>query len=343
MKGLVHTAPYKFEFKDVPHPLVGDNDVLVRVRAVGICGSDLHGSTGKTGRRIPPIIMGHEASGVVEAVGKNAEGLAVGDRITFDSTVYCNQCPACRQGKVNLCKERMILGVSIPAFRRDGCMAEYVVMPWWITYKLPDAVSFEDAALVEPAAVSMHAARVTPIEVNDAVAVIGAGPIGLFAIQAAKVRGAGAVIAMDVREERLALAKQLGATATINTSSGDVGAALRKAIGRPDVDAIMEAVGLPATMELAFKIIKLGGQITLIGNVSKEIPLPLQEVIMREITVRGSFAIAGEYRACLDLMAQGRIQTKPLISRIMPLSEGQQAFDMLYKEDPTLMKIVLHP
>ena len=343
MKGLVHTAPYKFEFKDFPQPQVGDNDVLVRVKAVGICGSDLHGSTGKTGRRIPPIIMGHEAAGVVEALGKNAQGLAVGDRITFDSTVYCNQCPACRQGNVNLCKERMILGVSIPAFHRDGCMAEYVVMPWWIIYKLPDAVSFEDAALVEPAAVSMHAARVTPIDVSDVVAVIGAGPIGQFAVQAAKVRGAGQVVAMDVRDERLALARQLGATVTINTAKEDVTAALRKAIGRPDVDAILEAVGIPATMELAFKIIKLGGHITCIGNFAKEIALPLQEVIMREITVRGSFAIAGEYRSCLDLMAQGRIQTKPLISKILPLSEGQQAFDMLYKEDPSLMKIVMHP
>ncbi len=343
MKALVHTTPYTFSFTDVPRPHVGDDDILVRVQAVGICGSDLHGSTGKTGRRIPPIIMGHEAAGVVEEVGRNAQGLSAGDRITFDSTVYCNQCPACRQGRVNLCKDRMILGVSIPAFRRDGCMAEYVVMPWWIAYKLPAAVSFEDAALVEPAAVSMHAARITPIDVNDAVAVIGAGPIGLFAIQAAKVRGAGAVIALDVREERLALAKQLGATVTINTAGGDVTAALRQALGRSDVDAVLEAVGLPATMELAFKMIKLGGQITLIGNVSKEIPLPLQEVIMREITVRGSFAIAGEYRACLDLMAQGRIQTKPLISRIVSLSEGQQAFDLLYKEDPTLMKIVLRP
>jgi L-iditol 2-dehydrogenase len=343
VKALVHTAPYKFEFKDVPQPQVADHDVLVRIKAVGICGSDLHGSTGKTGRRIPPIIMGHEAAGTLAAVGKSVQGLAVGDRVTFDSTVFCNQCAMCRQGRVNLCADRMILGVSIPAFRRDGCMAEYVAMPWWMIFKLPDAVSFEDAALVEPAAVSMHAARVTPIDVNDTVAVIGAGPIGLFAIQAAKVCGAGRVVAIDVRQERLALARQLGADVTIDPSKSDVQGELRKAVGRADVDAVLEAVGIPSTMALAFQIVKLGGQITCIGNVTKEIPLPLQEVIMREITVRGSFAIAGEYRACLDLMAQGRIQTKPLISRIMPLSEGQQAFDMLHKADPSLMKIVLHP
>ncbi len=343
MKALVHTEPYKFEFKDVPQPRPGDEEILVRVKAVGICGSDVHGYTGKTGRRIPPIIMGHEASGVVEAVGKTARNVAVGDRITFDSTVYCNQCAWCRQGRVNLCDNRMVLGVSIPAFRRDGCLAEYVVMPWWITYKLPDAVSFEEAALVEPAGVSMHAARITPIDVNDVVAVIGAGPIGLFAIQAAKVIGAGKVIAFDVREERLVLARQLGADITINPSTRDVAEELKRIVGRPDVDAVLEAVGIPPAFDLAFRIVKRGGHLTLIGNVTPQLTVNWQDLIMRELNIRGSFAIAGEYRAVLDLMAQGRIQAKPLISQTRPLSEGQAAFDILHRGDPGLFKIVLHP
>jgi len=343
MKALVHTAPYKFEFTDFPKPEPGDDEILVRIKAVGICGSDAHGYTGKTGRRIPPIIMGHEAAGVVEAMGKNARNVAVGDRITFDSTVYCNQCQACRTGHVNLCESRMILGVSIPAFRRHGCMAEYVTMPWWITYKLPQAVSFEEAALVEPAAVSLHAARITPIEVNDVVAVVGAGPIGLFAVQAAKVKGAGKVVVLDLRDERLSLAKQLGADVTINSSAGDVAGQMKKAVGRPDADAVLEAVGVPASVQMAFDLTKRGGHLTLIGNVTPKIEVNLQELIMRELTIRGSFAIAGEYRAVLDLIADGRIKAKPLISKMLPLSEGQQGFDMLHKGDPTLMKIVMHP
>jgi len=343
MKALVHTEPYKFEFKDVPQPRPGDEEILVRVKAVGICGSDVHGYTGQTGRRIPPIIMGHEASGVVEAVGRNARNVAVGDRITFDSTVYCNQCQWCRLGRVNLCDNRKILGVSIPAFRRDGCMAEYVVMPWWITYKLPDTVTFEEAALVEPAAVSMHAARITPIDVNDVVAVVGAGPIGLFAIQAAKVKGAGKVIALDVREERLAIARKLGADITINPSQGDIKAEVRRLVGRPDVDAVLEAVGTPAAVQLGFDLVKRGGHLTLIGNVTPKVEVNLQDLIMRELNIRGSFAIAGEYRTVLDLMAQGRIQAKPLISQTRPLAEGQAAFDILHKGDPRLFKIVLHP
>lgn len=343
MKALMHTAPLRFEFTEVPLPEVGDEDVLVRVKAVGICGSDLHGYTGETGRRIPPIIMGHEASGVVEKVGRRVQGVAVGDRITFDSTVYCNQCPACRQGNVNLCQSRQILGVSTPTFRRHGCMAEYVAMPWWITYQMPASVSFEDAALVEPAGVSMHAARITAIGVNDLVVVIGAGPIGLFAIQAAKVKGAGTVVAMDVREERLAMARQLGADVAISPAGTDAVTELQKAVGRSDADVVLEAVGTQATMDLAWRLVRLGGHVTLIGNVTPKVSFPLQEVISKELTVKGSAAIAGEYRAVLDLMAQGRIQTKPLISRTAPLSEGQAMFDALHKGDPSLMKIVLYP
>jgi L-iditol 2-dehydrogenase len=343
MRALVHTAPLQFELRDVPNPQPNDEEVLVRVRACGICGSDVHGYTGKTGRRIPPIIMGHEASGVVEAVGKNARNVAVGDRITFDSTVYCNQCPACRQGRVNLCQNRKVLGVSTPAFRRDGAMAEYVVVPWWITYRLPEAVSFEEAALIEPASVSLHAARITPVDVNDVVVVVGAGQIGLFAIQAARVKGAGMIVALDMKDERLALARQLGADVTINPGAADVAAEMRSAAGRPDADAVLEAVGTEASVSLAIQLTKLGGHVTLIGNVTPRIQVNLQDIVSRELTLRGSCAIAGEYRACLDLMATGRIQAKPLISKSVPLADGQTAFDALHHGDAGLMKIVLRP
>jgi len=343
MRALVHTAPLQFDLRDVPEPKPAEEEVLVRVKACGICGSDVHGYTGKTGRRIPPIIMGHEAAGVVEAVGRKVRNVTVGERITFDSTVYCNQCSACRQGRVNLCQDREVLGVSTPAFRRDGAMAEYVVVPWWITYRLPDAVSFEEAALIEPASVSLHAARITPIDVNDVVVVVGAGQIGLFAIQAVRVKGAGTIIALDMKEERLALARQLGADVTIISGKGDVAAEMRRAVGRPDADAVLEAVGTEASVQVAMDLTKLGGHLTLIGNVTPRIQVNLQDIVARELTLRGSCAIAGEYRACLDMMAAGRIQAKPLISKIVPLVEGQAAFDALHRGDSGLMKIVLKP
>jgi threonine dehydrogenase-like Zn-dependent dehydrogenase len=333
----------KFELRDVPVPQCGDDELLVRVKAVGICGSDVHGYTGTTGRRIPPLIMGHEAGGVVEAVGRNVKNASAGDRITFDSTVYCNQCSACRQGRVNLCVNRKVLGVATPAFHRDGAMAEFVVVPWWIIYRLPEAVSFEEAALIEPCSVSLHAARITPIEVNDVVAVVGTGQIGLFAMQGARVKGAGKLVVLDVREERLALARQLGADVTINPSTADVTAEMRRALGRPDADVVLEAVGTETAVSLALGLTKLGGRLTLIGNVTPRIQVNLQDIVSREITIRGSCAIAGEYRASLDLMAAGRINGKPLISRVMPLAEGQQAFDALHHGAPGLIKIVLQP
>jgi len=343
MKALVHTAPLKFEYRDVPEPQFGDEEVLVRVKAVAICGSDIHGYTGATGRRIPPIIMGHEAGGIVEAIGRNVQNVAAGDRITFDSTVYCNQCPACRQGRVNLCANRKVLGVSTSTFHRDGAMAEHVVVPWWIIYRLPDAVSFEEAALIEPASVGLHAARITPVDINGVVAIVGAGQIGLFAMQGVRVKGAGKIVVLDVKEERLALARKLGADVTINPTSADVAAEMRRAIGRPEADATLEAVGTETTVTLALSLTKQGGDATLIGNVTPRIQVNLQDIVLRELTIRGSCAVAGEYRASLDLMASGRIQAKPLISRIMHLSDGQEAFDALHRGEPGLIKIVLQP
>jgi L-iditol 2-dehydrogenase len=189
----------------------------------------------------------------------------------------------------------------------------------------------------------MHAARITPIDVNDLVVVIGAGQIGLFAMQGAKIRGAATVVVMDVREERLAFAKQLGADAVINSGQGDPAEALRQTTGRPEADVVLEAVGLEKTVQLGMHLVKLGGNLTLIGNVTPLVQVNLQQIISKEVTIRGSAAIAGEYPACLNYIAQGRMQAKPMISRRMPLSQGQAAFDALHHQEPGLIKIVLQP
>ena len=151
MKALLYTEPYTLQYTDVPDPQMKDDEVLIRVKACGICGSDVQGYTGKTGRRLPPLIMGHEAAGVVEQIGTNVTGLAPGDRVCFDSTVYCNQCDACKQGLLNRCVKRQVLGVSIPEFKRHGALAEFVAVPHWIVSKLPEGMSFVQAALLEPA------------------------------------------------------------------------------------------------------------------------------------------------------------------------------------------------
>ena len=342
MKALLYTAPYTLEYTDWPEPQVGDDDILVRVKACGICGSDVAGHTGKTGRRLPPLVMGHEAAGVVERAGKNVTGFAAGDRICFDSTVYCNQCPACRKGMYNRCVKRQVLGVSVPEFKRHGAFAEFVAVPHWICARLPDGMSFVQACLLEPASIGTHAANRPPISNGDTVAVLGAGTIGLFILQAARLRGAQA-IACDINDFRLGLAKQIGGDACINSAKVNLRDEIQKRTGGRGADVTFEAVGFAETFRQAISITKTGGAIVAVGNLQKETEFNLQELVSRELTFIGSYASAGEFRTCIDLIATGRINVGPLISEVLPLQEGPAAFKRLLEGKENLLKIVLEP
>lgn len=342
MKALVHTGPLRLEFSDRPNPVPGPGEVLVRVKAVAICGSDVHGYTGTTGRRIPPVIMGHEAAGVVETVGPGAEAWVPGTRVTFDSIVWCGDCPPCRAGRTNLCVIRQTFGVSTKAFRRDGAMAEYVVVPGRLLHLLPGPVSFDAGAMVEPAAVAMHAARISGIEPGDLVVVVGAGVIGNLAMQAARTIGTGAVAIADLAPERLELARRLGADIVIDSSCGDPATVLEEATGRRSADVVLEAVGIQATIDLATALTRPGGSLTLIGNVAPRIEQDLQGIVSGELTLRGSSASAGEYPECLERIADGRLRVTELISRTQPLADGEAAFEALHGAEPGLMRIVLH-
>jgi len=196
----------------MPQPEIGPDDVLIRVRACGICGSDVHGFDGSTGRRIPPLVMGHEAAGEVAAAGAEVRDLRPGDRVTFDSTIYCGQCFYCARGEVNLCDNRQVMGVSPGPYRRHGAFAEYVAVPRRIVYRLPEALSYEQAAMIEAVSVAMHAVNLTPVRLGDTAVVVGTGMIGVLTVQALRASGCARVIAVDPSEERLALARQLGAT-----------------------------------------------------------------------------------------------------------------------------------
>ncbi|MHC4560337.1 MAG: zinc-dependent alcohol dehydrogenase, partial [Planctomycetota bacterium] len=293
MKALVYTKPYCFEYSDFPEPAVGEDDVLIRVKACGICGSDVHGFTGKTGRRIPPLIMGHEAAGIVEEVGKNVNGFEKGDRVCFDSTVYCNKCEACRKGYFNRCDKRQVLGVSIPAFKRHGAFAEYVAVPWWIVSKIPDNLSFVQSALLEPASIGTHAANRAPISNGDTVVVIGAGTIGLFILQAARLRGAAKVMAVDIDDFRLDLAKKLGADKPINPLKSDLRKTILKETADKGADVTLEAVGFAKTFADAVSVTKMGGYVVAVGNLEKKAEFNLQELVARELTFTGSYASSG--------------------------------------------------
>ncbi|MHB9034704.1 MAG: alcohol dehydrogenase catalytic domain-containing protein, partial [Anaerolineae bacterium] len=268
MKALVNTAPYRLEYTDWDMPSVGPKDLLIRVKACAICGSDIKGYSGKTGRRQPPIIMGHEAAGDVVQMGADVVGFAVGDRVGFDSTVYCLHCANCLSGHYNLCLNRQVVGVSEGTYRRHGAMAEYVTVPYWIAVRLPDTLSYAQAALIETVSIGVHAANRTPLTLNDRAVIVGAGAVGLVTLQAVKLKGAGKVVVTDLSQGRLALAKQLGADAVVPADAPEIVPSLLQAVGAPGADATFEAVGIQATIDTALAVTRVGGSVTLIGNVA---------------------------------------------------------------------------
>jgi L-iditol 2-dehydrogenase len=343
MKALVLEEYNKLVYKDVPEPQVGADDVLIQVKASGICGSDVHGMAGSTGRRIPPLIMGHEAAGIIAETGSNVKKYHSGQRVTFDSTVYCGTCFFCCRGDINLCDHRRVLGVSCDEYRQHGTFAEYVAVPQHIIYPLPEKINFEQSAMIEPCSVAFHAVTLTAPALNDSAVVVGAGIIGLLVIQTLQVSGCGQIIAVDLEAERLELAQQMGADIGLNPAEDDVASMIKKITDQRGADLAFDAVGISASLKTALSSLRKGGALTLIGNLKQEVSLALQTVVTREITIHGSCASRGDYPACLDMIARGAIDVDALISATAPLADGAHWFQRLYEKEKGLVKVVLTP
>lgn len=343
MKALVLTEYNNFEYSDMPEPEYGSDDVLIRIESASICGSDVHGMDGSSGRRIPPIVMGHEASGVIEKTGADVKGWSQGDRVTFDSTVYCGSCWHCRRGEINLCEDRMVLGVSPGEYRRHGAFAQYLAVPARILYRIPDGVTFTQAAMVEPLSIAVHAVERTPLSLNDSVVVAGAGMIGLLVVQVLRAAGCGTIIAIDLDQSKLDLACELGADHGI--LAGDENAKQRVldlTEGR-GADRSFEVVGITPTLGIALDYVRKGGSVTLVGNLAPQADFGLQSAVTREITLYGSCGSQGEYPACLDLIARKEVDVDALITHEVPLSEGAGWFKKLYDKEAGVLKVVLKP
>jgi L-iditol 2-dehydrogenase len=343
MNALLLTEYKKLEMVDMPVPQIGPDDVLVRVRACGICGSDVHGYDGSSGRRRPPLIMGHEAAGEVARFGSNVRDLEPGDRVTFDSTVYCGKCFFCTRGDVNLCDDRQVVGVAPVEYRRHGAFAEFVAVPRRIVYKLPDSFPFEHAALIEAVSIGVHAVSITPVRLGDTAVMVGVGMIGSVTLQAAKAAGCTRIIAVDVDEIKLERARAIGATDILNSKMVDVREAVLEMTGGHGADVAFESVGYSAPVTTAIRSVRKGGTVTLVGNLAPNVEIPLQYVVTRQIRLQGSCASCGEYPQCIDLMSKGIVKVAPLISAVAPLADGPAWFDRLYNHEPNLMKVVLQP
>ncbi len=347
MKALLLTAPSSLTLTDLETPEPDAGEVRVRIAACGICGSDVHGYTGSTGRRIPPLVMGHEAAGIVDAVGRNVSGQMIGQRVALDSTVFCGECEFCCNGKENLCTHRQVLGVSCDAYRRQGCFAEYAIVPERCVYPLPDQMGFVAASLLEPLTIGLQAVRLgNASPATRSAVVIGAGTIGLAIIVALKSYGVQRVAAVDLDASRLNEAREFGADAVFEADQitekqlAEWGASSADTDG---ADLVLEAVGAAASVETAIHAVTRGGSVVLVGNISPAVELPLQTVVTRQIRLQGSCASAGCYPEAIKLAASGAVDLSRFVSRVAPLEDGIDWFKRLHNREPGVLKVVLQP
>lgn len=287
--------------------------------------------------------MGHEASGVIEALGEGTAGWSIGDRVTFDSTQYCGSCWFCTHGLHNLCEHRRVLGVSCSDYRCDGAMADYAVVKAHTLYTLPDNVGFDQACLIEPLSVGMHAVRLSGVQKGDTAAVIGAGTIGLMTLLALRSRDCKKIYAAAHHVERRKLAEKLGATAAVESEPVLLKAALAQATEGRGADVVFDSVGSQLSFHTALAAVRNGGKIVVIGNHSVSIDFPLQECVVRQICVQFSYSSEGEYPDCLAAIASGQIDLSDFTAAQIPLSKGAEAFRRLEAREADVLKIILKP
>jgi L-iditol 2-dehydrogenase len=297
MKALVLDEYMQLNFRDFPDPEPESGEVLIRVKACGICGSDIHGMDGSTGRRKPPIIMGHEASGVIAGLGENVTGWQVGDRVTFDSTIYPLDDWFTRKGQYNLSNNRKVMGVSPGEYRKHGAFAVYVTVPQHILYKIPEGVSFEQAAMVEPVAVAAHAVNISKIQPGQSAVVLGAGMVGMFVVKMLEIAGANPIIVLDLDEMKLQLAKEFGATHTFHSADPKLSEKIAEQTKNRGAYFGFEVVGISETVNLCINSLRKGGTAVLVGNLKPEVTIPCKNWSLPNSRC-SELCINGEYGWC---------------------------------------------
>ncbi|BBI32150.1 zinc-dependent alcohol dehydrogenase [Cohnella abietis] len=343
MKAAVIKEPYRFTIEDHPIPEPKQGEVRIRIHSVGICGSDVHGMEADGGaRRVPGLVIGHESAGQIEAVGPDAGPWKVGDRVAIDPQLSCGYCYACERGWKNLCEN----GVTIGSSRKQmthGTMREYITVPTRQIYKLPDNVSFDEGATLDFVGNAVHVLNRANSKLGDTFLVIGTGAIGLIAVQLAKLRGAGKVIAVDTSPSKLKLAEQFGADRTINPMFEDVLQVVKDETGGYGADIVLEMVGLPSTYETAILAAKMQGTVMALGFAASQVTIPIQALLFSEITIVGCTGFSFEGETVLKMISDGRINVKPLITHEYPLEEIDRGFEVLRDKTADAIKVIIHP
>lgn len=329
--------PGVIEFRDSPPPMLGSEDVKVQVRAVTLCGSDLHIFKGKHPVAQPPVAVGHEIAGEVIELGEAVDDLTVGDHVAIEPIINCQRCHYCRRGDYHLCTD-----ISFQyRVGQGGITNEFVVASHW-AHKLPPALPFEVGALMEPLSVAVHASKNADVRMGQTIAIFGGGSIGLLLLMTAKAIGAGTAFVIDVQDFNLEQAKALGADHTLHNMRDDTLAEISRLTNSMGVDIAFEAVGLEQTLVQALKSTKKGGTAAVIGLFEQDtVELPANLFVQREIQLVGSQGYCWDFQTSIQLVEQGHLDLSSLITHRFSMEQTQEAFDLLAAPDNNAIKIAI--
>lgn len=334
----VMTAPGEIMFRQIPVPKAGEGQILIRIRMIGICGSDIHVYHGKHPFTTYPVTQGHEVSGEIVALGQGVEGFRLGQKVTVEPQVFCGKCHPCTHGKYNLCEELKVMG-----FQTTGVASTYFAVDASKVTPLPESLSFEEGAMIEPLAVAVHAVRRFGEVEGKKVAVLGAGPIGNLVAQSAKALGADTVMVTDVSDYRLELAKRCGADVTVNTAREDFGQAMVRCMGPDKADVIYDCAGSNVTMNQAIRCARKGSVIILVAVFADMATVDLAVLNDHELDLNTTMMYRHEdYVTAIELVEQGKVQLRPLMSRTFPFRQFKQAYEYIDANRETSMKILVN-
>ena len=331
------TAPKNITFREVPVPEPGPDQVLVKIKRIGVCGSDIHVWHGTHPYTSYPVTQGHEVSGQIVSLGEYVKDLAVGQKVTIEPQVFCGRCHPCLHGKYNLCEKLKVMG-----FQTTGTAGEYFAVDASKITPLPEELSYSEGAMIEPTAVAVHAAKRFPDLKGANVVVLGCGPIGILVMQAAKALGAAKALVTDISDSRLELAKSLGADFAVNTMQKDFGEAMLEAFGPDKADVIYECAGSDITMEQAIQNARKGSTIVLVAVFGKRASVDLAKLNDSELDLNTSMMYRHEdYVDAIRFVKEGSIQLKPLQSAHFAFQDYAKAYEYIDANRETTMKVLI--